>query len=347
MLLHLYLALLVSPLLPEVKSIIPLQAINTAALLLIAFIFGVNNAGVVIGPMLSSGFRYRRGMLITIIGFASGLLLEGYKMDYTIVAESTGMLDMGDIARGITLIITLSALLLSSSIGMPISMVNTLFAGYIGTVMSINPLYYEQISRQALITVMLWILLPLIAFLSSIVTHRVTLYAVRLLGLISISRFYYIALQLALFYAAYTIGSNNLGLLYSIGYESNGNGNDNGNGIMLMPLMLSAFALGIINGQRVSRFIGEGMVGLTPARILSSIVTSSIILWIATQMHAPSSFLHLLICSLLGVGITTKPSVYNRRRIMLLLVSWVFITLTSFIAGFALNSIIRQSLINN
>ncbi len=340
MLLHLYLALLVSPLLPEIKSIISFQAINTAALLLIAFIFGVNNAGVVIGPMLSSGFRYRRGMLITIIGFASGLLLEGYKMDYTIVVESTGMLDMGDIARGITLIITLSALLLSSSIGIPISMVNTLFAGYIGTVMSINPLYYEQISRQALITIMLWILLPLIAFLSSIVTHRVTLYAVRLLGLISLSRFYSIALQLALFYAAYTIGSNNLGLLYSIGYESNGNDN----GIMLIPLMLSVFALGIINGQRVSRFIGEGMVGLTPARILSSIVTSSIILWIATQMHAPSSFLHLLICSLLGVGITTKPSVYNRRQVMLMLVSWVFITLTSFIAGFALNSIVRATI---
>ncbi len=336
MLLHLYLALLVSPLLPEVKSILPLQAINTTALLLIAFIFGVNNAGVVIGPMLSSGFRYRRGMLITIIGFVSGLLLEGYKMDYTIVAESTGMLDMGDIARGITLIITLSALLLSSSIGIPISMVNTLFAGYIGTVMSINPLYYEQISRQALITVMLWILLPLIAFLLSIVTHRVTLYAVRLLGLISVSRFYSIALQLALFYAAYTIGSNNLGLLYSIGYESNGDDN----GIMLIPLMLSAFALGIINGQRVSTFISEGMVGLTPARILSSIVTSSIILWIATQMHAPSSFLHLLICSLLGVGITTKPSVYNRRQVILMLVSWVFITLTSFIAGFVLNSIL-------
>ncbi len=338
MLLHLYLALLVSQLLPEVKSILSLQAINTASLLLIAFIFGVNNAGVIVGPMLSSGFRYRRSILITIIGFATGLLLEGYKIDYTIVTGSTGILDMADVARGITLMITLSSLLLSSSISMPISMVNTLFAAYIGTVMSINPLYYEQISNQVLITVMLWILLPLIAFLSSILTHRVTLYAVRLLGLISISSFYYIALQLALFYAAYTIGSNNLGLLYSIGYE------ENGNGIILMPLMLSSFALGMINGQRVSRFIGEGMVGLTPARILSSVVTSSIILWVATQMHAPSSFLHLLICSLLGVGITTKPSIYNRRQIMLLLVSWILITLTSFIAGFALNSMLRQLL---
>lgn len=327
------------PFLSHIRPLVPLPVINIVALLLLAFIFGMNNSGVVVGPLVSSGFRYRRSIVIAIIGFALGLLLEGHKTGYNILTINA-ISNRVDIVRSIILLITLVALLVSSYIGIPTSMVNILFASYIGAIMGMNPEYYnEHISKQVLITIIFWIVLPFIAFFLSMIVHRTVLYNVRLLGLISVSKFYSIALQLALFYAAYTIGSNNLGLLYSIGYDVSSISYDL-YGITLMAILLFAFALGMINGERVSKFIGEDMIGLTPARVLGSILTSSITLWIATQMRIPSSFLHLLICSLLGVGITIKPSVYNRKHITLLLTSWIFLTLISFIASFMLNSMV-------
>jgi len=334
----LILYLVSQPLLPSIGSIMPLPVINTVALLLLSFIFGMNNSGVVVGPWVSSGFRYRRSIFIAMIGFALGLLFEGDKTGYNIVTTDVISSVRADIARSIILMITLVVLLVSSYIGIPISMVNILFAAYIGAIMGMDQEYYnEYMSRQVLATIIFWVVLPFIAFFLSMIVHRIVLYNVRLLGLISVNRFYSIALQIALFYASYTIGSNNLGLLYSIGYYAK---SYDIYGIAIIAILLSAFALGMVNGKRISKFIGEDMIGLTPARVLSSILTSSIMLWIATQMHIPSSFVHLLIFSLLGVGTTIRPSVYNRKYITLLLTSWIFLTLISFIAGFMLNYMI-------
>ncbi len=330
--------LVLQPLLPSTGSIIPLPVINTVALLLLSFIFGINNSGVVVGPWISSGFRYRRSIVIAIIGFALGLLFEGDKTSYNIVTTDVISSVRVDIARSIILMITLVVLLVSSYIGVPISMVNIIFAAYIGAIMGMDQEYYnEYMSRQVLATIIFWVVLPVIAFFLSIIVHRVVLYNVRSLGLISVNRFYSIALQIALFYASYTIGSNNLGLLYSIGYDAK---SYDIYGVAIIAILLSTFALGMINGKKISKFIGEDMIGLTPARVLSSILTSSIMLWIATQMHIPSSFVHLLICSLLGVGTTIRPSVYNRKYITLLLTSWIFLTLISFIVSLMLNYII-------
>ncbi len=292
---------------------LPLDLLNMVLLLSLAFIFGMNNTGVVIGPLLVSRLNYRSAQAVTALGFMMGLLLEGYKLSYPIILNEV------EVTRSIILGVTSITLLLSSILGMPASMVNILFVNYIAI----------EGSDTAYLIIIAWIVLPTVAFFTSILVYRVIVRITSRLSLIGVIRFYVVALYIASFYTAYSIGSNNLGLLYSIGY-----GMDLYTTIILL---LAAFILGLFNGSRVSMYISEGIVGLTPARVLASIFNSSVILWISTQMHIPLSFIHILISSMLGSGMSVRPSIYNRRGVIILLIAWIILTILSFLVALLLS----------
>ncbi len=292
---------------------LPLDVLNMVLLLSLAFIFGMNNTGVVIGPLLVSRLNYRSAQAVTALGFIMGLLLEGYKLSYPIILNEV------EVTRSIILGVTSITLLLSSILGMPASMVNILFVNYIAI----------EGSDTAYLIIIAWIVLPTVAFFTSMLIYRVIVRITSRLSLIGVIRFYVVALYIASFYTAYSIGSNNLGLLYSIGY-----GTDLYTTIILL---LAAFILGLFNGSRVSVYISEGIVGLTPARILASVFNSSVILWISTQMHIPLSFIHILISSMLGSGMSVRPSIYNRRGVIILLIAWIILTILSYLVTMLLS----------
>ena len=292
---------------------LPLDVLNMVLLLSLAFIFGMNNTGVVIGPLLVSRLNYRSAQAVTALGFIMGLLLEGYKLSYPIILNEV------EVTRSIILGVTSITLLLSSILGIPASMVNILFINYIAI----------EGSDTVYLIIIAWVVLPAVAFFTSMLIYRVIVRITSRLSLIGVIRFYVVALYIASFYTAYSIGSNNLGLLYSIGY-----GTDLYTTIILL---LAAFILGLFNGSRVSVYISEGIVGLTPARILASVFNSSVILWISTQMYIPLSFIHILISSMLGSGMSVRPSIYNRRGVIILLITWIILTILSFLVTMLLS----------
>ena len=294
---------------------LPLDVLNMVLLLSLAFIFGMNNTGVVIGPLLVSRLNYRSAQAVTALGFIMGLLLEGYKLSYPIILNEV------EVTRSIILGVTSITLLLSSILGIPASMVNILFINYIAI----------EGSDTVYLIIIAWVVLPAVAFFTSMLIYRVIVRITSRLSLIGVIRFYVVALYIASFYTAYSIGSNNLGLLYSIGYGTDLYTN------YAMILLLATFILGLFNGSRVSVYISEGIVGLTPARILASVFNSSVILWISTQMHIPLSFIHILISSMLGSGMSVRPSIYNRRGVIILLIAWIILTILSFLVTMLLS----------
>ncbi|MFQ5920436.1 MAG: inorganic phosphate transporter, partial [Nitrososphaerales archaeon] len=133
------------------------------------------------------------------------------------------------------------------------------------------------------------------------------------------------------FYTAYSLGANNLGLLYGVSLQDSALSEM----LLLVFLPVAAF-LGVIKSGRTSRFVSEGIVGHSPATIFSSLLVGAVLVWILTQAAIPVSLSQLLIGGLIGVNLYRKPKVYNKNALLLLVSSWVGVTALSFGAAYAL-----------
>ncbi|MFN4336080.1 MAG: hypothetical protein ACK4FV_00650 [Candidatus Nitrosocaldus sp.] len=303
---------------------ITIYPLDLLLLLYIAFLFGINNAGIAVTSMLASGFSYRISLGISALGFITGALLEGWKMSSIIVLEDYTM----------TFIITTIMLSVFSFLNLPVSMVNIIFASYIGSTMGIETI---PPTTNILSVIAAWIISPFIALITTLSIYHLIVRFTTTLSLVSLFRFYSVMIPLATFYTSYTIGANNLGLLYSMGYGYTNNGID---GSYMMPAILAAFIIGIVKGKSISRFLSEEIVGYTPTTILGGIISCSIILWLSTQMQIPLPFSQMLIGSLIGINMIKRPHVYNKRSLLLLVSSWIGSTSLSFIITFVVTKVI-------
>ncbi len=304
--------------------------LDTILLLYIALLFGINNAGIAVANMLASGFNYRISVSISALGFISGALLEGWKMGSVITLEDYTT----------TSVVTAILLSIFSFLHIPVSMVNIIFASYIGSTIEATPITTHTVSVIAW-----WIITPFIALLTTISIYHIIVRFTTRLSLVNLLRFYSLMLPVVTFYASYTIGANNLGLLYSMSNRyitvDDTTTPTPANGIYMMLAILLVFVIGMIKGRSITRFLSEEIVGYTPATIVSGISSSSIILWLSTQMQIPLPFSQMLISSLIGINMIRKPHVYNKRSLLLLVSSWLGSTLLSFLITFAITNYIN------
>lgn len=296
-----------------------LDLLDLLLLLYIAFLFGINNSGIALAGMLASGFSYRASMGISVLGFMTGALLEGWKMGSVIMPEDH------TVTFGVTAVI----LSIFSFLHMPVSMVNVLLAGYIGAGID---------TAGAISVVAWWIVTPFMALGATVSLYSIMVRFTARLSLVSLFRFYSVLIPSAVFYASYTIGANNLGLLYTI-TMSHGYFNAADGSYMIIAAMLGTFIIGVARGKSISRLLSEGIVGHTPATILSSVTSCSIILWISTQIQIPLPFSQMLMGSLIGINMMKRPRIYSKHSLLLLVSSWTGSTLLSFLIVYVITRV--------
>jgi len=294
-----------------------------------SFVFGINNSGLSTGSLLASGFSYRKGIAVTGMGFVAGALLEGWKMEGTL----TGLTGQG---ATLTLSILLTTLIITgivfsifSFLGMPISLVNILVGSYVGAGMAIETFVnYAYLN----IIVLSWITLPVLAALATIACYRVTVRLLANMSPVGVGRFHLIAMPVIVFYTAYSLGANNIGLLHNFTLHET----------QLMEILFLVFLpvasfFGVMKSGRTSRFVSEGIVGHSPTTVFSSLLVGAVFVWIFTQAAIPVSLSQLLIGGLVGVNLYRKPKVYNKDALLKLIVAWVGTTIISFFAALALH----------
>ncbi|GIU71214.1 MAG: hypothetical protein KatS3mg003_1274 [Candidatus Nitrosocaldaceae archaeon] len=279
-------------------------------LLYTAFVFGWNNSGIVTGSITSTGFIYKKAIIIAILGFLLGFYLEGGKM-------SSVLLDISNTELNIQFIITSIILTIFSLLGLPISMVNILIGSHIGFALGMNTIIN---TNQLYNIVTSWLITPLLAIFASISFYIILTNILKRFSLLSVNKFYGISMPLLTFYTSYTLAANNIGLLYT-----------NNLTFFLLPL---ASIIGIIKGKKTALFVSEGVVGHSQATIFSSLLASSLLLWIFTQFAIPLSLSQLLLASLFGVNLYRRPIVYNKTRMFMLIASWIGSTLVSILLAY-------------
>jgi PiT family inorganic phosphate transporter len=289
--------------------------------------FGVNNSGLSTGSLLASGFSFRKGIAVTGAGFLVGALLEGWKMKSTIV--SLAGLESATLSVLLTTLIITSILFSVFSFwGMPISLVNILVGSYVGAGLaagySVNYAYLNMIMLS-------WVALPVVAAVATVGCYGMTVRLLARMSPVGVGRFYLLAMPVIVFYTAYSLGANNIGMLHSSVLH-----HSQLLEILLLVLLPIASFFGVMKSGKTSRFVSEGVVGQSPTTVFSSLFVGAVLVWLFTQVAIPVSLSQLLIGGLVGVNLFRKPKVYNRDALIKLIVVWMGVTALSFLTALSL-----------
>lgn len=294
-----------------------------------SFVFGINNSGLSTGSLLASGFSYKKGIALTGAGFVAGALLEGWKMGGTF-HSLTGSSTMSVLV--VTLIITAIIFSIFSFIGFPISLVNVLIGSYVGASLA-NGLIINFTYMNLL--VLSWIALPFLAAIATIGAYKLTVRLLSNVSPVGIGMFHLVTIPVIVFYTAYSLGANNIGLLYHISLWE-----EQSIHLLILTLLPIASFFGVMKSGKTSIFVSEGVVGHSPLTIFSSLLVGAILIWIFTQAAIPVSLAQVLIGGLIGVNLYRKPRTYNRSALIKLIGSWVGVTLASFVAALGLGFLV-------
>jgi len=297
------------------------MGMNIATLVLlfsVSILFGINNGSVCQAGIVGSGlFTFKRASLLVGLGLLLGSLVEGWK-----TKEFITTYEIPANAEILILTIPLFLLLISTIYGIPMSIAHLLTGAWLGIIM----IDAGSIIFNALIVlIIVWVATPIAAiFLSSLlyVILRKIAYKRRLSTIASFNR---IALTISSLYTSYVLGSNNIGLLM---------------GVVNAPLyILPTIVLGVLIGSmfmspKFTKTIGEDFVGMGPLGVLSSLISGSFTVWLATQIGCPASLTNSIMGGIIGAGLISNPSIVNMRKLYQVTLSWALAGLIGFLLSY-------------
>jgi PiT family inorganic phosphate transporter len=293
--------------------------LSDAILLLVAFVFGANNIGVI-----RSSFQYVSGKDTNLylgagsLAFAAGYFVEGSKVKATLTTSLTSAGGGASLVALATVLVLLTAFTL---LKFPASISNAVLGAMVGVSLATNALLQANLVVSVIVA---WLVAPLSAALIALLIHRTFLSAVRKGSLVSAAtRSRYLGM-VALLFTGYTLGANNLGTL--LGFSS-------GPTVSIL-VVLVAIAGGLLFSRSVAWLLGWKMAVLSPSEYLSALLGASLTLWVYTELGIPSSLTQAIVGAMVVLSIERKPSIVNMKVLYEVLGSWVFLLLSSLVVAF-------------
>lgn len=294
-------------------------------ILLLSTIIGLNHTPVLISSIVKSGIStYKKILLISILGTALGIIIEGKKMK---IAKIIFLGETSNIEI-ITIVILLSAfivVMIASIKKIPISLSQSLFGGFIAIFFLYN--YNNSASfTYIILTLVSWFAVPLIVFLF---TYLIISFINKLshkLGIINT----YILLKsftlISVFYISYIFGANTLGFISSLLPTTP-------HFYILFTLLIVFFTyVGILlAGQILESKLSEEMYTLGIEASFGAYTSTALLIEIVTQFGIPMSITQAIIAGLLGVTFTRKLRLPNIRVIRDILIQWILSPILSFL----------------
>jgi PiT family inorganic phosphate transporter len=283
--------------------------------ILIALVSG-NNLPVCSGSIIGSRIVSRRnGVLITIIGYMLGLILEGdmlrngvhavlpFKSEQSIIIAFTVAIFVFLIAHKMRVPQSLSVNFTSILLGISMAMhlpINWLFLSFI---------------------ILFWIIAPIISVIAMRPLMHKTYSLVKKKRIWPTINLIRLLLILFSFFAAFTLGANTLGLLYATmpkGLYS-----------LLAALLGIIFGSLLLSGGELRR-IGNEIISLRYINALNSQIISVLLVELAVLLSIPLSNSQTFIASIYGSGLSYKNRILLRSPIKSIAITWIGGALASF-----------------
>lgn len=287
------------------------------ASLLAALVAG-NNLSVAVGSLVGSNLLKKNySKILAIIGFVSGMLIGSEYMKSTTLAlfpQNSFLLFL--IISGTVLIFVIAQVT-----RVPISLTMALVGIGIGLMFHNGTFQNETIAIKI---VLMWIIAPLSAILLSFSLGMV--YGkINYKNVWKLTSTIKILLLIISFFSAFTLGENTLGLIANI------------SGFSIESIVL--IIIGIVLG---SYFLSEGVLrrvsfeiySLRYSTALISILTSALLVEIATLFSIPLSNTQTMTLGILGVGLSYKIRYFILKPLLKILLFWVVSPLIGIAIGF-------------
>lgn len=288
-----------------------------AASILAALVAG-NNLSVAVGSLVGSNvLKKNYSKILAILGFVSGMLIGSEYMKSTTLAlfpQSSFMLFL--IISG-TIIIFIIAQLTR----VPISLTMALVGIGIGLMFHNNTFQNENIAIKI---VFMWILAPISAIILSFLLG-IIYKGINFKNVWHTTSTIKVLLLVTSFFSAYTLGENTLGLIINI----------SGFSIESVIFIIIGTALGAyFISEGVLRRVSFEIYSLRYSTALISILTSALLVEIATLFSIPLSNTQTMTLGILGVGLSYKTRYFILKPLLKILIFWVISPLIGITIGF-------------
>jgi phosphate/sulfate permease len=307
------------------------------ACLLLAFVLGWNNSGLTTGN-LSNLVTYRIAVVLTLAGMFVGLISEGSKMTHSILGRlvvssigGTGILIGAVASLVLFFVLTLTEI--------PVSLSNCVVGSFLGVAIASK----AALNSVTLIEILFsWLIAP---FFCMGVTIAIYLLAIRSESRVSLPALSWVnrlALFASVFYVAYSLGANNMGMILSFAFPASTASSSSASLTMfgtigIELLIYFGIALGtILFGKSIAKVLGEKIVALSQIKTLAAMLGTAFVTWVLTQFSIPVSLTQIVIGGMLGAGIASGPTMMNRQQVLIMILLWAAVTILSALAGFAL-----------
>ncbi len=296
----------------------------------LGFLFGWNNGSFLFGNLKGSGIAsFRTILAIAAVGLFLGVLLEGPKMYSGMTGSLTPVTTNGVLLAtlAVSVVFTLALTLLS----LPVSFSMVMVASFLGASMASGiPVNFTR----SLGVVSFWFAAPLASALLTFVLYTWTKIFISRYGILVVDALNRGGSALSALLVSYTLGANNIGLIYG----STGTAPANSPDLLILVAITVAAVAGTALSARtsVSGTVGDKMLSLSPQGVFTAFAASSAVVWLGTQFAVPLSISQCLLGGMFGAAYTKNVAVLNRRLAAETLSVWLVAPLLGFAAGYLL-----------
>ena len=276
--------------------------------ILIALVSG-NNLPVCSGSIIGSRIVSRRnGILIAVIGYILGLVLEGGMLKNGVHAVLPFKSEQSIIiAFTVAIFVFLIAHKMRVPQSLSVNFTSILLGISMATHLPINWLFLSFI-------ILFWIIAPIISIIAMRPLMHKTYSLVKKKKIWPTIKLIRLLLILFSFFAAFTLGANTLGLLYATmpkGLYS-----------LLAALLGIIFGSLLLSGGELRR-IGNEIISLRYINALNSQVVSVLLVELAVLLSIPLSNSQTFIASIYGSGLSYKNRILLRNPIKSIAITWI------------------------
>lgn len=287
------------------------------SVLLTALVAG-NNMSAAVGTLIGSRIVSRsNGILIGILGFSAGLLLQGESLHGT----ANVLVPRSDPLISFALLVALAIFALATYLRVPLSLIMALVGVSIG--MSIKLGYSLDVPLVSVIAAT-WVLAPVVSITVAFLLNR---------GFIqfkprNVWRFALglkISLILVSFLTAFTLGANTLGFIEQVSGLR---------GFSSLYLIGGIVVGSVFLSRGVIRRVGQEMYLMRYSNAFVSLVVSSVLVEGATLFGIPLSNTQTLTSSVFGTGLSYRNKIIEMKPFLITVATWVISPLLGIGLGF-------------
>jgi inorganic phosphate transporter, PiT family len=312
-------------------------SIFVLACFFLSFVLGWNNSSLTTGN-LSNLVTYRIAVILTLSGIFVGFILEGSKMTQSILGKVV-ITSIGSTEILIGALVSLVLFLTLTLTEIPVSLSNCVVGSFVGVALASK----ATLSSISLIEILVsWLIAPFFCMGVAILIYEFTIRSERSVSLPTISWINRLVLFGSVFYVAYSLGANNVGMVLSFVTHANASLYSSSlfssNEILSIEVVIYfGIALGtVLFGKSIAKVLGEKIVALSQIKTLAAILGTAFVTWVLTQFSIPVSLTQIVVGGMLGAGIARGPTVINRKEVLTMILLWTAVTILCALAGFAI-----------